>query len=65
MGRLKKNSLRHKPSCHPERNHQALDLCATCYGRLYTKRRREVNPKYEVYRGWEYHIKRKYNLTPE
>ena len=63
MGRPKRGTPRHQPSCHPERKHQAFDLCVTCYGRLYTAKRREKNPSYERYRGWAYHINRKYGMT--
>ena len=65
MGRPVKGTPRIIPSCHPERRHQALGLCSTCYLRQYTAKRRETDPSYERYRGWAKHIEKKYNLTPE
>ena len=65
MGRPKKGAPKVVPTCHPELKHQAFGLCMTCYTREYTKRRRVKDPNYERYRGWEYHLKTKYKLTPE
>src|SRR3990167_8748410 len=65
MGRPKKGTPRVIPTCHPDRRHQALGLCSNCYRIEYTKRRRLREPNYERYRGWDYHLKRRYGLTVE
>ena len=63
MGRPKKGTPRIVPSCHPEKKHQAFGLCATCYRRNYTVERRKTDPLFDRYRGWDYHLKRRYGIT--
>ena len=65
MGRPVKGTPPIVPRCHPHKKHQAFGLCATCYRRQYAVKRREVDPTFDRYGGWDKHLNRMYGLTPD